>query len=387
MLKAQQIEISERLLRYKETNTQAMADAPFVNPVSIYTDPAHFARERELFFRQIPLFMGLSSRLAKPGDFITNNFTGQPILIMRGEKGELNAFLNVCRHRGARVLEEECGRGKRRFTCPYHGWVYDTSGKLAEIPHSERVGALDKAALGLTRLPAAEKYGLIFVRPTPGAPVDVDALLGGLGPEIGAFGFEKYAHYRSASMSYNFNWKIVQDTFLETYHLPVLHRTTVNPLIDWSVSTFDPYDYNLRFAITRKDFEQWRDQPPAERNVLSQLAIVYLLFPNLTFIWQGDHAEAWCAYPDANHIDRTNIEFMLFAPEPPANDSVRRHWDRNFDIAIATVEKEDFPMSEKLNAGFFSGAQKEVVYGRNEPALIHYHESLRRAMRANKPIF
>ncbi len=383
MLKEQQIEISNRLLHYKDTGTQAMADAPFTNPVSIYTDQAHFARERELFFKQMPLFMGLSSRLAKPGDYITNNFTGQPILIMRGENGELNAFLNVCRPRGTRMLEEECGKGKRRFSCPYHGWTYDTAGKLVNLLHEDRFGTVDKAALGLTPLPVQEKHGLIFVRPTPGAPVDIDKLLGGLGPELGAYGFEKYEMYRSVTMTYNFNWKIVQDTFLETYHLPVLHRTTVNPLIDWSVSTFDPYDYNLRFAIARKNFEQWRAQAPADRKVLDQLAIVYLLFPNVTFIWQGDHAEAWCAYPDANNIDRTNIEFMLFAPEPPANDSVRRHWDKNFDIAIATVEKEDFPMSEKLNAGFFSGAQKEVIYGRNEPALIHYHKSLRRAMVAN----
>ncbi len=381
MQRAEQIALSDRMLGYKAAGTQALAPKPFTNPVSIYTDRAHFERERELFFKQMPLFMGLSSRISKPGDFFTNDFTGQPILIMRGENGELNAFLNVCRHRGARVMEEPCGTGKRRFSCPYHGWTYDTAGKLANVPQEERFGVIDKASLGLTRLPAAEKYGLIFVRPVPGAPVDIDRQLGGLGPELAAYGFENYVNYRTRTMTYNFNWKIVQDTFLETYHLPVLHRTTVAPLIDDSVCTFDPYDLNLRFAITRRNFEKWRTEPVEQRDVLSQLAIVYLLFPNITFIWQGDHAEAWCAYPDKDNIDRTVIEFTLFAPEPPANDSVRRHWDKNFDIALATVEKEDFPMSEKLNAGFFTGAQKEVVYGRNEPSLIYYHETLRRAMK------
>ncbi len=381
MQRAEQIQLAERMLNFKDTGTQSLADAPFTNPVSIYTDRAYFERERELFFKQMPLFMGLSSRISKPGDYFTNDFTGQPILIMRGENGELNAFLNVCRHRGTRLMEEPCGRGKRRFSCPYHGWTYDTAGKLVNILQEEKFGAVDKAALGLTPLPVAEKYGLIFVRPTPGAPVDIDKQLGGLGPELGAYGFEKYVNYRTVTMTYNFNWKIVQDTFLEIYHLPVLHRTTVNPLIDASVSVFDPYDLNLRFAITRKNFEKWRTQPSEERDVLSQLAVVYMLFPNITFIWQGDHAEAWCAYPDKDNIDKTVIEFTLFAPEPPANDSVRRHWDKNFDIAIATVEKEDFPMSEKLNAGFFTGAQKEVIYGRNEPALQYYHQTLRRAMK------
>ncbi len=380
MQRAEQIALSDRMLAYKDADTQTLAPKPFTNPVSIYTDRAHFERERELFFKQMPLFMGLSSRISKPGDYFTNNFTGQPILIMRGENGELNAFLNVCRHRGTRLMEEECGSGKRRFSCPYHGWTYDTAGRLVSILQEERFGSVDKAELGLTRLPVAEKYGLIFVRPVPGAPVDIDRQLGGLGPEFAAYGFDKYVNYRTVTMTYNFNWKIVQDTFLETYHLPVLHRTTVNPLIDPTVSTFDPYDLNLRFAITRRKFEKWRTEPVEQRDVLSQLAIVYMLFPNITFIWQGDHAEAWCAYPDKDKIDSTVIEFTLFAPEPPANDSVRRHWDKNFDIAIATVEKEDFPMSEKLNAGFFTGAQKEVVYGRNEPALQYYHQTLRRTM-------
>ena len=381
MQQAEQIALSERMLHFKATGTQTMADDVFTNPVSIYTDQAYFQRERELFFRQMPLFMGLSNRIPNPGDYFTNNFTGQPILIMRGEKGEVNAFLNVCRHRGTRLMEDECGAGKRRFSCPYHGWTYDTAGSLVNIPQEEKFGAVNKAELALTRLPVAEKYGLIFVRPVPGAPIDIDRQLGGLAPEFAAYGFDTYHHHRSVTVKHDFNWKIVQDTFLEIYHLPVLHRTTVNPIVDSSLYAFDPYDLNLRFAIPRRNFEKIAEQPPQDRKFLPHLAIVYLLFPNTTFIWQGTHAEAWTAYPDKDDIDKTVIEFTQFTPQAATTDSARRFYDRNFDVAIATVEKEDFPMSEFLNAGFFTGAQKEVIYGRNEPALQYYHETLRRAMK------
>ena len=381
MQRAEQIQLAERMLNFKDTGTQSLADAPFTNPVSIYTDRAYFERERELFFKQMPLFMGLSSRISKPGDYFTNDFTGQPILIMRGENGELNAFLNVCRHRGTRLMEDECGAGKRRFSCPYHGWTYDAAGSLVNIPQEEKFGAVNKAELALTRLPVAEKYGLIFVRPVPGAPVDIDRQLGGLAPEFAAYGFDNYHHHRSVTVKHDFNWKIVQDTFLEIYHLPVLHRTTVNPIVDSSLYVFDPYDLNLRFAIPRRNFEKIAEQAPQDRNLLPHLAVVYLLFPNTTFIWQGTHAEAWTAYPDKDNIDKTVIEFSQFTPQAATTDSARRFYDKNFDVAIATVEKEDFPMSEFLNAGFFTGAQKEVLYGRNEPALQYYHETLRRGMK------
>lgn len=383
MEKAMQIELSERLLAYNAQGTQALAEAPFRNDVSAYTDRTRLAREQELLFRQTPLFMGISRQIPKPGDYLTNHLTGVPILVIRGDDGEAKAFLNVCRHRGAKLLEG-CGKGKRRFSCPYHGWTYDTSGALVNILEEKKFGSVDKATLGLTPLPVEEKYGLIFVRPTPGEPVDIDKQLGGLAPEMAAFGFDSYVHYRTTEMSYNFNWKIVQDTFLETYHLPVLHKTTVSPLVDERVSTFDAYDLNLRMVAARRGYEKLADQKPEERDLLPYTAIIYLMFPNTTFIWQGDHAEAWCAYPDGDNPDRTNITFSLYAPSEPVDDSERRHWDNNFDIALATVEQEDFPLSEKLHAGFYSGAQNEIIYGRNEPSLIHYHKSLRKALGINR---
>jgi len=127
-----QIGILKRLLHYVDTRTTAMADAPWQNDVSVYTDAEHLAREQRILFRQRPILMGFGTDWATPGAFRTDDYAGVPVLIVRGRDGKLRAFLNVCRHRGAKVAQ---GYGSARlFSCPYHAWTYDLSGKVTGIP-------------------------------------------------------------------------------------------------------------------------------------------------------------------------------------------------------------------------------------------------------------
>ena len=70
----------------------------------------------------------------------------------------------------------------------------------------------------------------------------------------------------------------------------------------------------------------------------------------------------------------------LYTPEPALTDSARRHWDNNFDLTMATVEKQDFPVSEGIQLGFYSGAQDDIIFGRNEPALQHFHQAIKSAL-------
>ena len=109
-----QIELLKRLLHYIDTRTTSMADAPWRNDVSVYTDTKHLAQEQQILFRQHPILMGFASEWAKPGDFRTDDYVGVPVLIVRGRDGKLRAFLNVCRHRGAKVAE---GCGTARLFC------------------------------------------------------------------------------------------------------------------------------------------------------------------------------------------------------------------------------------------------------------------------------
>ena len=110
MSKQDQIKLLKRLLHYVDTRTTAMADAPWRNDVSAYTDPERLRREQQILFRKYPILMGFASEWSTPGSFRTDDYAGVPILIVRGRDARLRAFLNVCRHRGA----QGCARLRKR---------------------------------------------------------------------------------------------------------------------------------------------------------------------------------------------------------------------------------------------------------------------------------
>ena len=379
MLHEDQVAQARKLFGYLDTKTTAMAPGVYRNPVTDYTCQRQFECEREKFFRVGPLNIGLSCLLPSAGDFMTHDYAGVPILLFRHEDGMLRALLNVCRHRGARVADG-CGKDARRFTCPYHAWTYGTDGRLVARPDDGSFAEIDKSDRGLRELPLVEKYGMIWLSPTPAATFDVDVLLGGLQRDLAAYRLDTYHHYETRVLRRRMNWKIVVDTFLESYHLPVLHKATVDPILYGNLGTFDAYGRNLRMIIARRTIGKLREVPQSEWNLIPYTAVVCVLFPNTIFIMQGDHLETWHVFPAGNGTDECEMYVSLYTPEAALTDGARRHWDRNMDLLLATVEKEDFPVAEGIQRGFYSGAQDEVLFGRNEPCLQHFHKSVKEAL-------
>ncbi|HUH83709.1 MAG TPA: SRPBCC family protein [Stellaceae bacterium] len=381
MLHQDQVEQARKLLAHLEGRSTALADGIYRNPVSDYTCPQQAAREREVFFRLSPICIGLSCLLPQPRDFLTHDYTGVPILLIRQAEGRLRAFLNVCRHRGARLAN---GRGSdaRDFSCPYHGWCYGLDGALLSRPDEGSFAEIDKAARALRELPLVEKYGVIWVSPTPDARFDIDTRLSGLECDLEAYRLASYHHYETRVLQRRINWKVAVDTFLELYHLNVLHPRTVGPILYTNLATFDAFGRNLRMIGARRSIGELRQTPERDWDLIRHSAVVYVLFPNTVFIMQGDHVESWHMFPAGNGVDETLMYASLYTPEPALTDSARRHWDRNMDLLMATVEKEDFPLSEGMQRGFYSGAQQEVIFGRNEPSLQHFHKSVTAALAA-----
>lgn len=379
MKRETQLELARELQAYVRNGATALAPAVFRNPVSAYSDPSRAQLERERLFRGQPLFMGLSCRLPNPGDYLTEEIAGVPLLLVRGQDGKLRAFANICRHRGAPVASG-CGQA-RVFACPYHGWTYGLDGKLAGIPEAASFPGVDKASHGLAPLPAGEGHGMIFVRLTPDAPlqIEVDVHLSGLGEEFDAYGFEAYSYFASEWMAPAINWKFGIDTFLEAYHLPALHRTTVAPLIRGNLGAFNAYGNHGRMTFLRFSSSAWDEKPDAEWDVLPHIIAVYRLMPNTILVFQSDHLETWRMVPGET-ADRSRIEFAFYAPQPATTDKARAFWKKNYDLAIKTVLDEDFALGERMQRGFMSGLQDEVIYGRNEPALIHFHQRLQAAL-------
>ena len=121
-----------------------------------------------------------------------------------------------------------------------------------------------------------------------------------------------------------------------------------------------------------------RQQPEAERNYRQHVVAIYQIFPNTLIIWQLDHIEIWRAFPGRDDASHCDVEMTIYKP----HDSTRpdSYWEKNRDIAIRTVLEEDFPLGERMQIGFESGATEEVIYGRNEPSLVHFHRSIRDAL-------
>src|SRR5947208_1176904 len=126
--------------------TTDLANAPLTVSPSEYTDPARFEAEKRELFRNLPLLACLSLDVAEPGDTFTFDAAGPAILIVRGQDRKARAFLNMCTHRGARLVNE-CHR-RKLMVCPFHAWSFDGEGKLVGVPGEEAFDGVDRATRG-----------------------------------------------------------------------------------------------------------------------------------------------------------------------------------------------------------------------------------------------
>ena len=369
-----QVALVRELLRHLDAGTTALAEGAMRNRVDVYTDPDRFAREWSMI-RRAPQFFGLSRRLPEPGSYATDDETGIPVLLVRGDDGRFRSFLNVCRHRGSRVASGQ-GAGRRTFACPYHGWTYDCRGRLSGVPDRESFAGVDLRDRNLVELPALECGGMLWSALEPCAAFDPGRFLAGLGPELASYRFDEYAHYARRTLVRRMNWKMVVDTFLESYHFSVLHTGTVHPLFFPNTGLFEPFGPHLREVFPRRTIVELRDRPESDWDLVTHSAIIYVLFPSTVVVMQADHAEIWRIFPDADRSDSSVIHLDFYIPEPAETGSAREHWDRNLELVLRTVEEEDFPTGEGIQCGLRANAQTELVYGRNEPALQHWQRTV-----------
>jgi benzoate/toluate 1,2-dioxygenase alpha subunit len=199
----------------------------------VYTDPDLFELEMERIFGRAWLFVGHESQVPNPGDFITTDLGRQPVIMVRHRDGSVQVLLNRCTHRGAKVVNERRGHAAR-LTCCYHGWTFDTDGRLVTVPVPEGCGeGFDKDALGLARAPRVDAYrGFVFaslahrgasfedhIGPVKG---NIDDLVD-RAPD-GTLALDAGMH----RYVYNGNWKLQVENVLDSYHVPFGHASTVN---------------------------------------------------------------------------------------------------------------------------------------------------------------
>jgi phenylpropionate dioxygenase-like ring-hydroxylating dioxygenase large terminal subunit len=381
MEQAQQVELLKRMLNHAGRNTRDLAGEMGAAPVQSYFDPALYQREMRTIFRQHPIVVGFSSQLAKPGDFITHNDTGQPILVVRHADGRLRAFLNVCRHRGAQVELAPCGARKRAFVCTYHGWTYDTEGRLVAMTEPEGFDC-DKAKLGLRPLALAEKYGMVWVVPTAledgtSADFDIDAYLGPLAADLAPWAMDDWGLQSSVPVYPAMNWKLVMDTFLETYHFRFLHRKSVQPLFLDHYGTYDRLGEHVRICSAKLTMPELRDKPESQWRLLDHALVLHIVFPNTVLAWTQDHCGVFNIFPTGIESSLMHLN-VLVAPQMRASKA-EEYWNVNARLLRSAVD-EDFSLGATTQRAFHSGANKEIIFGRNESGLTYWHQAIDRAM-------
>ncbi len=350
------------------------------NTASAYTSVARFEAEQRVLFGRLPKLAALSCELAEPGSFRTITLGRVPVVVVRQPAGQVRAFVNACRHRGATLFTAESGAGLHKITCPYHAWTYGLDGCLRSFPGAEPgFDDVDKASHGLHEFAVTEGHGLIFVRlDAEDEPFTVDQALRGAQDEIADFGLDNYVHVETRSTEWRMNWKLVMDTFTEPYHIPWLHKDSIAPYYMFDRWIFDAYGPHPRFIGTRKSVTDEFSKHEDQWDLLPHGTIQYLLLPNAVLTHQIDHIELWRLAPIAP--DRTVVSTSVFGPGPELTDKARRYFTKNLDVLLGVTNTEDFPAQEGVQRNLASGALPEVIYGKMEPALAHYHTAINKLL-------
>ena len=347
-----------------------------------YCDTKHLEAEHELLFNSLPQVVALSADLPNPGDTLTRECGGLDVLLTRDATQRANAFLNVCKHRSAKVMPQERSCSKR-LVCPYHAWTYDLEGSLVGIPDKKSFPEMELPQDGLKRLPIYEANGLIWVTPVVNDKAACEPTLGSFSDDFASYDLEGYKHWRSHHFQLEMNWKLVIDTFLEPYHFASLHRDTVGPIFIPNLCHVEQSGTHLREVLPRRTLLELAESDPNQWDVVPHSALVYVLFPATVFVMQIDHVETWrvTAHPDDPSQSICDLDFYI--PEELAGENHQEHWEKNWKLTVDTVVNEDFLAMSGVQRGLSSGAFSSINVGANEPALGMFHSILDEEMKRN----
>ena len=363
----------------------------FKVPVSEYTDRERWEREVEVL-RTTPMVLALPSEVPEPGSYWALTRLGVPMLLVRQKSGEVRLFINACRHRGAKVVEE--GQGKKpRFTCVYHAWTYGQDGRLVGLSDNAIFGDIDKSEYGLTELAVEERYGLIWAILTPGLPLDLDAFLG---PEISSllpkFGFERFQVVNRKEVPAA-NWKLAYEGYIETYHFPSLHAQSFGSFVIPGVIKVDSRGIHGEIVSPVLGIQDQCD-PSSIDDLKRYVQSGVTIFPSTFYTCASTNAFAGEEERNEAPLERMFMNQILPGDSPgesvtisrtvvsgefvgtPMEQEVREWADLTHQVVI----DEDCPIVNSIQETVYSGAQEYFTFGRNESHIHHFHRELHKAL-------
>lgn len=380
---------ARRMAEHIRNGTSDLAEAPMVNAVSVYTDPARYEREVDVLFRRTPQLVCLSSELKEPGAFRTFDEAGVPVLVTRRADGGVAAFLNICPHRGARLVRTECGTAKR-FTCWFHGWTYANDGRLVAATEAERFGGGLDGREHLVPLAAEERFGMVFVLPTPGVALNLDAHLADFAPVLEGLRLTDTEWVKSDVLPVAANWKYALDTYGEGYHFAALHRLTLAPYFRNDITVYDHWGPHYRVSFAERGMVALIDKPESEWGIRPEPGGVHYLFPNvILFVGSVRPGSTYLTifrhYPAG--LGETRTYKSIYAIGGVQSEEHRAEVTAAFDATAHVVRTEDYvTAAEGWRNLTFLPPGATVVYGRQEIALQNQHRAVAAAIGLPLPV-
>jgi phenylpropionate dioxygenase-like ring-hydroxylating dioxygenase large terminal subunit len=373
--------ISEDVTTRQQMTIGEGLEKGYTLPAEWYTDPAVFVREKARIFRRSWQYVGLTEQVAHPGDFFTATLGDVPVVVLRGEKGQVRAFANVCRHRGSQLVLAECG-SRKTLQCHYHAWTYKLDGTLRAAPGAKYELGFDPGMFSLVPLPVDTWGPFVFVNPDRDAAPLAD-LLGALPDLVAANELDLGAIRRRVRRTYDIaaNWKVVVDNYLECYHCPVAHPGFCD-LIDVNDYEVTEYDcFSVQHGALKQTRKRGRPHPYDTTSGGVPDGFSAYLWPNFTLnIYPGPGNVSLNLFLPLS-TDRTlAIYDYCFA------DAVSAEEEQAFVRFIDQVQQEDIVLCESvqrgLGSGFFDRGRLMLT---REKALRHFQKLVCHYLTAERP--
>lgn len=373
MKKEQQIQLIETVFAglEKQKNRQDADGITYQIDAGRYVSKERLVNEKELIFKNYPIVTGPAAQLKNGGDYFLHDLTGFPIVVVKGKDGKIRAFLNMCRHRGVRLLEEAEGHIKRNIVCPYHAWSYDTAGCLKGIFHPQGFKEVEAASHSLIELDCWARLGMVFVVPNPDlkGKYDIDQWLEEVYAITEGFDFGALIPYHHKSESLACNWKLLVDGALEGYHFKIAHAKTIGPYFLDNMSVNMENKLHSTIVFPKRAMEKMKDQSPAEWQLRRGANILLHIFPSTIVLIEPDHLMVVSFFP----IDEKSTQhksFMLLPSEPTTEKEIK-YWDLNANIFWNAIN-EDNEMAILQQKSFNGYADTNMTVGSYEKLLIQF---------------
>ena len=318
-----------------------------------YFESDYFQRERDSLFAGTWQLLCPVSKLQIPGSYISEDIAGMKVIAIRGRDGELRAFRNVCRHRGAQLMERGDGQCKT-IRCPYHNWTYSDNGELKTAPWFGEDADFNLSDWPLETVQIDSWRGLAFVCVEPRETLQEQ--LGVLNDELADIAMEQYHNTDSAKLQFTGNWKIYTDNFVEGYHIPGIHP-----------AFFDAIDFEKFETTAHKGFVKMT--APAKQDLFYK-GRWYWMWPN----WTLSLFEGGMNTSRINPINENETELLyhFYFEENYQNDEAFRQDTIERNLAVI---REDFTICLETHNNYRSGGYSSgPLSPRHEKGVVYFQD-------------